>query len=193
MNAKTDDFIQVPEKYIDRVIGNNNPVTIITTRNAQNQTNAAPYAMCMEVCHRPALFVLSVRNVKDTYRNIKENGEFVINIPGKELLKKLMITAVRFPPTVSEMVKAGLHELPGVVVKVARILECKLHFECRVEWIQPAGNHFLILGKVVSATARKDVLTEKYRVKIDALNPVHYVGKGTRKFYDAGEIMTVKK
>jgi len=193
MTTNADDFIQVPEKYIDRVIGNNNPVTIITTRNAQNRTNAAPYAMCMEVCHRPPLFVLSVRNVKDTYRNIKENNEFVINIPGRELLKKLMITAVRFPPAISEMDKAGLHEIPGLVVKTARIRECKLHFECRVEWIRPAANHFLILGRVVSASAHRDVLTDKYRVKIDVLKPVHYVGKGTRKFYDAGEIITVKK
>ncbi|MFC1814990.1 flavin reductase family protein [Thermodesulfobacteriota bacterium] len=193
MSRKEDDFIQVPAKYIDRVIGNYNPVTIITTRNEQNLTNAAPYAMCMEVCHRPAMFVLSVRNVKDTYRNVKDHGEFVINVPGKELLGKLMITAVRYPPEVSEMVKAGLRELPGIVVNAARIRECKLHFECQVEWIHPAGNHFVILGKVVSVTAHKEILTEAYRVKFDELKPVHYVGRGTRKFFGVGEMITVKK
>ena len=193
MAIKKDDFIRIPAKYIDQVVGNYNPVTIITTRNAQNLTNAAPYAMCMEVSHRPPMLAFSVRNVKDTYRNVKDRGEFVINIPGKELLEKLMITAIRYPPEVSEMVKAGLHELPGIVVNVARIRECKLHFECQVEWIHPAANFFVVLGKVVSATAHKEVLTEKYRVKLDVLQPVHYVGKRTRAFFGVGEMITVKK
>jgi hypothetical protein len=32
------EFIEIPEEHIDRVIGNYNPVVIITTNNAQRQT-----------------------------------------------------------------------------------------------------------------------------------------------------------
>jgi flavin reductase (DIM6/NTAB) family NADH-FMN oxidoreductase RutF len=41
------DFIEIPSKFWDRVIGNYNPVVMVTTRNASGESNAAPYAMCI--------------------------------------------------------------------------------------------------------------------------------------------------
>ncbi len=187
------EFVEIPEKYIDRAIGNYNPVAIITTMNAKGQSNAAPFAMCMEVCHEPPLLAFSVGKSKDTYRNVRDNGEFVVNIPGKEILKNLMVTAKRYPPEVNELAEAGLQELPGKNVKVSRIKECKLHFECRVEWIKKAVNHFLVLGRVVSASAEKKIFTKDFQVKMKRLKPVHYLGRGTDTFLELGNSIKMKR
>ncbi len=185
-------FLEIPERYVDRIIGNYNPVVIITTNNARGQTNAAPFAMCMEVCHTPPLLAFGVGETKDTYHNVRRNGEFVVNVPGKEILKQLMITAKRYPPEINELVEAGLHELPGKKVRVSRIEECKLHFECTVEWIKEAGDHFVVLGKVVSASGHETVLTKDFRLKIEELRPVHYLGKGTPTFLEIGAAIDMK-
>ena len=185
-------FIEIPERYLDRIIGNYNPVVILTTINEKGGTNAAPYAMCMEVCHTPALIAFGVGETKDTYHNVRRHGEFVVNVPGKEILKNLMITAKRYPPDVNELVEAGLHELPGKKVAVSRVKECKLHFECTVEWIKEAGDHYIVLGKVVSATGDKTVLTDDFSLKIRELNPVHFLGKGTHAFFELGTLIDMK-
>ncbi len=179
-------FVEVPPEYVDRVIGNYNPVVIITTRNDQGESNAAPFAMCMEVCHNPPLIAFGVGESKDTYRNAVKTGEFVINVPGEELLKKLMITAKRYPPEVNELAEAGLGELPGKKVQAARIAECKIHFECLVEWIRGAGDHFVVVGRVVCATLDKDAVSGDFKIRIDKIKPVHYLGRGTDIFLTIG-------
>jgi flavin reductase (DIM6/NTAB) family NADH-FMN oxidoreductase RutF len=127
------------------------------------------------------------------YHNLKSSGEFVVNVPGQDILRNMMVTAIRYPPETNELVEAGLKELPGLKVNVNRIKECKLHFECEVEWIKEAGNHFIVLGKVVSVTGSKDVLTDDYRIKFDSLRPVHYVGRGTDTFLESGKLVKVKR
>lgn len=193
MKKDKKEFIEIPTKYIDRVIGNYNPVAIITTKNDKGQSNAAPFAMCMEVCHEPPLLAFSVGKGKDTYRNVRENGEFVVNIPGKEILKNLMVTAKRYPPEINELVEAGLQELPGKKVRVSRIKECKLHLECRVEWIKKAENHFIVLGKVVSASGDKNIFTDDFQVKLKKLKPVHYLGRGMDTFLEVGNSIKMKR
>ena len=188
-----EEVVDIPQEYIDQVIGNYNPVVIITTQNAKGQSNAAPFAMCMEVCHHPPLLAFSVGEGKDTYHNVRERGEFVVNVPGKEILKNLMVTAKRYPPEVNELREAGLQELPGKKVTVSRIKECKLHLECRLEWIKEAASHFIIVGRVVSASARKEILTEDYRLKLEELNPVHYLGRQTDIFLEVGHPIRMKR
>jgi len=187
------EFIEIPSKNIDRVIGGYNPVVMITTRNANGDCNAAPYAMCMGVCHNPPLMALGVGQTKDTYHNIKATHEFIVNIPGQDIIKKMMVTAIRYPPEVNELVEADLHEIPGLQVKVSRVKECKIHFECRVEWIKEAGNHCVVVGRVVSATADREVLTDDFRIKFDVLRPFHYVGRGTDTFLETGKSFVVKR
>jgi flavin reductase (DIM6/NTAB) family NADH-FMN oxidoreductase RutF len=193
MEIREEVFLEVPPEYIDRVLGNYNPAVIITTRNEQGESNAAPFAMFMEVCHNPPLVAFSVGESKDTCRNVKKTGEFVINVPGEEILRKLMVTAKRYPPEVNELVEAGLGELPGIKVAAARIQECKIHFECRVEWIKEAGDHFIVLGRVVSATIHKDAVTEDFKIRLEKIKPVHYLGRGTDLFLTVGNTIRMPR
>ena len=186
MSNNVTEFMEVPPEYLDRVIGNYNPVVIITTKNSQGKSNAAPFAMCMEVCHNPPLMAFGVGKTKDTYRNVKETGEFVINVPGENLLKQLMVTAKRYPPEIDELVQAKLQDLPGKKVQGARIGECKIHLECCVEWIKKAGDHFIVLGRVVCATIDKECVTDDFQLRLEQIRPVHYLGRGRDIFMEVG-------
>lgn len=193
MVRNEEDFVEVPPEYVDRVIGNYNPVVIITTTNDQGESNAAPFAMCMEVCHNPPFLAFGVGESKDTYRNAVRTGEFVINVPGEEMLKELMVTAKRYLPEVNELVEAGLGELPGKKVKAVRIAECKIHFECRVEWIKGVGDHFIVVGRVVSATIDKDAVAGAFKIMIEKIKPVHYLGRGTDVFLTVGSSLRMPR
>ena len=45
---------------------------------------------------------------KDTGHNIRETGEFVVNLVGHDNLRQMNVTAIEFPPEVDELAEAGL-------------------------------------------------------------------------------------
>ena len=127
------------------------PVVLVSTVNSKGVSNAAPFSFVMPVSIDPPLIAFASDPGHDTVRNIKKTREFVVNIPAKGILKKLWICRESFPYGVSEIDRAGLTEQPSLRVKPARIKECIAHFECRLFRQQRAGDHLLVIGKVVEA------------------------------------------
>jgi flavin reductase (DIM6/NTAB) family NADH-FMN oxidoreductase RutF len=170
--------IDVPEEKWDWVWALN-PLVLITTVDREGCINAAPYGMCMRVCHKPLMLAFGVNRKWHTRENVSETGEFTVNIPSDDpdLLKKLMVTAKPFPPKVNELTEAGLTALPSKKVKPPRVGECKAHFECRVDWMREVGDHWLVVGTVLAASVDADCVTERFELIVDKLRPVHYLGK----------------
>jgi flavin reductase (DIM6/NTAB) family NADH-FMN oxidoreductase RutF len=74
-----------------------NPVTLITTVGKEGVVNTAPHDWVSVVDYNPPQLVLSVNVKHDTYRNILEVGEFVVNIPSADLIREIWITQKHFP------------------------------------------------------------------------------------------------
>ncbi|WP_164094664.1 flavin reductase family protein, partial [Serratia marcescens] len=68
------------------------PVAWITTKSAQGVVNAAPYSAYTLISPDPPLVVFhsSRKNGdKDSARNIRATGEFVINVANEDLLQQM--------------------------------------------------------------------------------------------------------
>jgi len=104
----------------------------------------------------------------------QKNKDFVVNIPGKGILKKLWICAKAFDYEVSEFEKAGLTEEKSKNVKSPKIKECIAHFECRLKDIIRTGDHVLVTGKIVEASVRDDLYNGKYNIK--KAKPLMHIG-----------------
>jgi flavin reductase (DIM6/NTAB) family NADH-FMN oxidoreductase RutF len=87
---------------------------------------------------------------KDTARNIRRTGEFVINVVTEDLIEKMNICATDFPAEVSELEMAGLTTAPSSVVKVPRIAEAHAALECTEFTTMEIGRSRIILGRVVA-------------------------------------------
>ena len=92
--------------------------------------NAAPFSAYNYLCTDPPIVAMGVTNrpdarftPKDTARNIRRTGEFVVNVITDDLLEKMNICATDFPAGVNELEMAGLTTAPSSVVKVPRIAE----------------------------------------------------------------------
>ncbi|MHA2067978.1 MAG: flavin reductase family protein, partial [Candidatus Thorarchaeota archaeon] len=88
-----------PERYM-RIIAPP-PVVLVSTLNGETK-NVAPFGMNMPISSRPPLLVLGVSEKRDTFKNIKDTGEFVVGIAGPDLVKQIEIASERFPRDVSE-------------------------------------------------------------------------------------------
>jgi flavin reductase (DIM6/NTAB) family NADH-FMN oxidoreductase RutF len=171
--------IDAPRQHWDRLFATPGQLALITTVDNEARVNAAAFATCVRVVHEPTqiAFTTSVEK-KDTYNNIKANGQFVVNLPSfdRELLEKVTILGLRFPPGVNELEKAGLTELPSKMIKPPRIAECHRHFECEVVWTKEWIGRVMIVGNVVAASCDADIVDERGFLHWDRVKPVHFCG-----------------
>ncbi len=94
-------------------------------------------------------------NTQDTtYHNITINGEFVINIPGEALAKRVW-TLTLAQGNVQEN-RAGLTLSPAAVVRAPIIEECRAHLECRLDSTKNYGEEAVVFGRVVAASMDAD-------------------------------------
>jgi flavin reductase (DIM6/NTAB) family NADH-FMN oxidoreductase RutF len=174
MNRKID----VPIEHWDRLFAPSSCLVMITTVNRDGRINAASFGTCTRVCHDPVYIAFTVGATKDTYKNVLETQEFVVNIPSfdREILEKVRVVGLEFPPDVNELEKAGLTSIPSKGVQAPRIAECRSHFECKVEWTKQWLHRLMVVGKVVAASVDEGYTDENGYIVWDKLKPAHYCG-----------------
>jgi flavin reductase (DIM6/NTAB) family NADH-FMN oxidoreductase RutF len=108
---------------------------------------------------------------KDTEDNIRETGEFVVNLVDEALAERMNICAVDFPTEVGELDPAKLTALPSVGVRPPRIAESPVSFECkRITGLSLGGNSTMEVGRVIHIHIRDELMDmEKLYVKTDQI------------------------
>jgi len=176
-----------PEEYIKIIPPP--PVVLISTLYG-NVKNIAPFGMNMPISFHPPLYAIGVKDTRDTYKNILETKEFVVAVPGPDLIREIDTTAESFPREVSEFEKAGFTPVASKVVKPFRVKECQSNFECRLEWIKQAGDHYIIVGRVVAASI-DDRIYKKGLSRL-VITPVYHVGAEEGEYAVKGHLLTGK-
>lgn len=133
------------------------PIALITSMDEAGSLNAAPFSAYNYLCTDPPIVGIGVTNrptedrvPKDTARNIRRTGEFVVNVVTEDIAHQMNICATDFPFGVSELEMANLETVPSTVVKVPRIATAHAALECREHTTLEIGRSRIILGRVVS-------------------------------------------
>jgi flavin reductase (DIM6/NTAB) family NADH-FMN oxidoreductase RutF len=133
------------------------PIALITSMDEDGRLNAAPFSAYNYLCTDPPIVGVGVMNrpedpfvPKDTARNIRRTGEFVVNVVTEDLAEKMNICATDFPAEFNELEMAGFSTTPSAAVKVPRIAEAHAALECKEYATLEIGRSRIILGRVVS-------------------------------------------
>jgi len=133
------------------------PIALITSMDEKGGLNAAPFSAYNYLCTDPPIVGIGVTNrpgeeriPKDTARNIRRTGEFVVNVVTEDIAQQMNICATDFPAEISELEMANLQTTPSTVVKVPRIASAHAALECREHTTIEIGRSRIILGRVVS-------------------------------------------
>lgn len=133
------------------------PIALITSMDNEGRLNAAPFSAYNYLCTDPPILGVGVTNrpgdiyaPKDTARNIRRTGEFVVNVVTEDIAQKMNICATDFPAEISEVEMAGFTTAPSEVVKPPRLAEAHAALECREYTTMEIGRSRIILGRVVS-------------------------------------------
>ena len=177
----------VPSQHWDRLFAPSACLVMITTVDEAGRVNAASFGTCVRVCHDPVYIAFTVGANKDTYNNVLSTNQFVVNVPPfeRDVLEKVRVVGLEFPPRVNELDKAGLTAIASRIVKPPRIAECRSHFECEVEWTKQWLNRLMVVGKVVAASVDEGCVDKDGYVVWDRLKPAHYCGNAYKNGFVA--------
>ncbi len=142
--------------------------------------NLAPFSYFAAVCPTPLTLVFcpgvhADGRKKDTWANIEAVPEFVVNITNEETAEAMNLCATLLPTGQSEYDWAGVTPAPSETIRVPRVAEAPIAFECTLERIvvisdQPGGGA-AIFGRVRCAHVRDDLLDDG-RILTEVLHPI---------------------
>ena len=120
------------------------PIAWVSTMNENGNLNLAPYSFFTVASSRPMTLVfcpqLSASGTKkDTLHNVEAVPEFVVNITNEDTAEQMNMTATVLPPDQSEFEWAGLTPAPSETIRVPRVVEAPISFECRLKRIVTLG------------------------------------------------------
>ncbi|MGI9001571.1 MAG: flavin reductase family protein [Pseudonocardia sp.] len=133
------------------------PIAWVSTRSAAGVDNLAPHSFFTVSCVDPPMVQFTSVGVKDSLRNVRETGEFVVCLATEPLFEQVNATGTNFPAAVSEFREVGLTPEPSRLVAPARVAESPVALECRLHQTLELGDSTVVIGRVVHAAVSTDV------------------------------------
>lgn len=174
------------------------PIAWVSTVSKDGIYNIAPFSFYMGVSSSPPLIAISIgkkddEKKKDTWKNIEETGEFVINIVTYDLVEKMNITALPFDESVDEFKESGLTPTPSDIIKAPRIKESPINIECKKFMILEIADMGLIFGEILRYHIDDNLINEKGYVDNKKLKVVGRLGGADYCFISSENIFTLKR
>lgn len=151
------------------------PIAWVSSVSADGVLNVAPHSYFNAISSNPWIVHFTSTGEKDTLRNVRATGEFVVNVVTRELVDEMNFTSADFPPGESEFEWARLEPAPSVRVAPPRVARARVAFECRVNEIVSKGNGHMVFGDVLLAHVDEALFVDG-RVEPHLLRPVGRLG-----------------
>jgi flavin reductase (DIM6/NTAB) family NADH-FMN oxidoreductase RutF len=149
------------------------PIAWVVSQDANGVLNAAPFSFFNAFAGDPPVVGIGIGShkpgrPKDTRANIRETGQFVVNLVSEQTAEAMNVTGIEFDHGVNELTQAGLTTLPSVRVKPPRIAESPVSMECELMQIVDLGStNGLVLGRVLAMHVRDDAVIDAAKHYID--------------------------
>ena len=109
----------------------------------------------------PAMVYISVRPTRYSYNLIKDQGEFVINLTTKNLVKVTDWCGVKTGAKVDKFKEMKLHKEKANFVKCPMIKESPVSVECKVKEIKELGSHTMFMAEIVAINVDEKYIDNK--------------------------------
>ncbi|HBX67266.1 MAG TPA: hypothetical protein DEG32_14320, partial [Balneolaceae bacterium] len=156
------------------------PIAWISSVGKSGIFNLAPYSYFQVISHNPIMFIISIgkganvgkKGDKDTLANIKETGDFVINLVSSRLADQMHKSSHIFPKDVSEFEETGLTPAKSKLITAPRVEEAAISMECKLDHVMELGDFNQVIGELVCYHINDDVYLENDKVNYDTFDPI---------------------
>jgi len=157
------------------------PIALMSTISRDGVVNAAPYSFFNAISDVPPPVAVGVNCLapgvmKDTAQNIRDTGEFVVNLVSEEIAQAMNLTAVSFPPEIDEFNMAGFTHGKSVKIRAPYIEQAPISFECkRIVNVEIGIGRNVVIGEVVYLHIRDDLI-DMDKLRVDPV-AAHLIGR----------------
>jgi len=122
------------------------PIAFASTIDNLGHANLSPFSCFNVFGVNPSTLIFSpsrsgrTNELKDTYWNVKEVPEVVINIVTYSMVEQMNLASTEFPRGVNEFFKSGFTPIPSEKVKPFRVKESPVQIECKVRQVIETGD-----------------------------------------------------
>ena len=176
--------IEIPKlhRYLLGSIGPR-PIAFASTIDSKGNINLAPFSFFNVFSANPPIMIFSparsgrTNESKDTYNNVKEVPEVVINVVTHEMVHQMSLASSPYDSDVSEFEKAGFTSLVSDMITPPRVKESPVQFECKVNEVIELGDQGgagnLIICEVLRIHVKESLLDQNEMIdqhKIDLVS-----------------------
>ncbi|RKM61509.1 flavin reductase family protein [Butyrivibrio sp. CB08] len=150
------------------------PAVMVSCGREGETPNIITVAWAGNVCTNPAMLSISVRKERFSHSIIKDTGEFVVNLVGRDLVKAADWCGVKSGRDFDKFKEMKLTPQESQKVKCPGILESPVNIECKVHQILELGSHDMIIGEVMCVTVDEKFMDDKGRFDLGAADLIAY-------------------
>lgn len=165
-----------------------NPVVVVSSINEEKETDALTVAWLSTVSFNPVLIQVSISGNRYSHKNLEKNGEFVINLIGKDQLYKIMeVGSVSFSEDEDKVEQAGFSLRESEQVQIPKLEQGIGWLECEVKDQFGAGDHTMFVGEVLKGEVKQELWENRFLA--EKADIIHYLGEN--KFLYQGDLIEV--
>lgn len=177
------------------------PIAWVSSMDEAGNLNLAPFSYFTIAAVKPMTLIFcpqipsATGKKKDTLRNVEKVPEFVINLTDEATAERMNLTATVLPYGHSEFEWAGVTPVPSDTIRVPRVAEAPVSFECKLQRIVVVGDEpgggAAVFGEVQRIHIRDDIYSDGY-VNLEALRPIgRLAGAGYTRVRDTFDMHRV--
>jgi len=155
------------------------PIAWISSVGKDGIPNLAPFSYFNVISHNPIMFIISIglgskigKDDKDTLANIKDSGDFVINMVSASLAEQMQISSAIYPKEESEFEKSGLTPVKSQLVTAPRVEEALISMECTLDRVMQIGDFNQVIGELACYHIKDEVYMEGDKVNYEKYDPI---------------------
>lgn len=159
------------------------PIAFASTIDEAGNANLAPFSFFNVFSANPPIMIFSparsgrTNETKDTYNNVKNVPEVVINVVTHEIVQQMSLASSPYESGTDEFTKAGFTKLDAETIKPFRVAESPVQFECKVNEVielgKEGGAGNLVVCEVLRIHINEEVLGDDGKIdqkKIDLVS-----------------------
>jgi flavin reductase (DIM6/NTAB) family NADH-FMN oxidoreductase RutF len=151
------------------------PIAWVSTLDADGRANLAPHSFFSVASADPATVMFTSVGEKDTLRNIRETGEFVISVASAHLVHAVNDSSAPFDHGTDEAQQLGLAMAPSTTVAPPRVADSPASIECRLHQIIEIGTSYVVMGTVTLVSVAESALDGDHPT-MEELRPLSRLG-----------------
>ena len=151
---------------------------VMVSCGSMEKSNIITVAWTGIINTNPAMVYISVRPTRYSYNLIKDQGEFIINLTTKDLVKATDWCGVKTGAKVDKFKEMKLHKEKANFVKCPMIKESPVSVECKVKEVRELGSHTMFIAEVLAINSDEKFIDEKGAFDISKCNLISYANGG---------------